>query len=364
MSIAQSLYRIVHSSTWQNLLALCTSLLTLGHGADIQAHTSGQGTSVRGGEVESVLPWGKEGLRGTLRLGDDSVPVQIIAFRGEEIDALVWNNELKTWAAVELHAGDLENLEWTEIRCAGASMCRVINYRIASARMDTSQSTMHGHGDDAMHGYGDNSDIWLYQVEYAVSENPPASEWRNVCDPVFGDDRGGIFVDGHDKGDGTWNPGGYTFSCTSGVIAKCAREWGYKPWKTLMTDSGQAVALEPLHRACVRAARADYCGNGQSSTRDGTRIDMVDIYGFNRRITGTGMHREATFSPDGAVSIARTRWPLGAGGPGSGPTPVPGPWIDLPACRLPRHVPGSRRTQALIEVWSHHQLHDDALEPR
>lgn len=343
------LNRIVHPSTWRSLLALCTSLMMLGEGADSQAHTSGQGTSARGGAAESVLPRGEETLRGTLHVGDDSLPAQITAFRGEYVDALVWKKKPGIWVAVELHAGDLEDLEWTETRCAGASMCTVITYRIAGATMDTSQNTMHEHGDNAMPGHGDNSDIWLYRVEYSVTGSPSSSEWRNVCDPVLGDDRAGIFVDGHDKGEGRWNPGGYTFSCSSGVIAKCARVWGYKPWKTLMTDAGQAVELEPLHRACVRAARADYCGNGQSSTREGTQIDMVDIYGFNRRITGTGMRREASFSPDGAVSIARTRWPLAAASP---------------ACRLPRHMPGSDDPRALIEVWSHPQPHDAALAPR
>src|SRR5262245_27095970 len=48
----------------------------------------------------------------------------------------------------------------------------------------------------------------------------------------------------------------FTFGCTTGVIAKCYR-WGYRPWLT-----GYPTSIAPIHWACTRAARADYCGNG------------------------------------------------------------------------------------------------------
>jgi hypothetical protein len=70
-----------------------------------------------------------------------------------------------------------------------------------------------------------------------------------------------------------------TFACTNGVLAKCAR-WGYKPWTT-----ASGVDLAPLHRACVRAAAADFCSDGTSYTTDGTQIDVFDIYGFIRSAT-------------------------------------------------------------------------------
>ena len=63
------------------------------------------------------------------------------------------------------------------------------------------------------------------------------------------------------------------FACTaSGVAAKCARNWGYKPW---------SPALAPYYSACLIAARADYCQNEQSFTRDGTLVDLFDSESIN-----------------------------------------------------------------------------------
>ncbi len=59
----------------------------------------------------------------------------------------------------------------------------------------------------------------------------------------------------------------FTLSCAArGVVAKCAH-WKYRPW---------SAAEAPLHRACVRAARADYCGNDDPVTVDNTEIDLFD----------------------------------------------------------------------------------------
>jgi hypothetical protein len=83
---------------------------------------------------------------------------------------------------------------------------------------------------------------------------------------------------------GTWNTDGsyaggsqFTFACTNGVIAKCTR-WGYRPYDRAIKDNttGPAISLAPYHQACVRAAMADYCGNGKSMTKDGTLIDIYD----------------------------------------------------------------------------------------
>jgi hypothetical protein len=95
-----------------------------------------------------------------------------------------------------------------------------------------------------------------------------------------------------------------TFACTSGALGKCVR-FGYKPWKT--------VAGRPLtefHAACVRMVRADYCGNGRSHTRDGTRIDIWDRLGIQRRDQPADRPTlfEAAWSPAGAVWVNVPRW--------------------------------------------------------
>jgi hypothetical protein len=102
--------------------------------------------------------------------------------------------------------------------------------------------------------------------------------------------------------------GKLTLACETGVITKCIR-WGYKPWTS---RDGQSLA--ELHQACTRMARADYCGDGQSHTREGTLIDMYDRMGVLAATTESSpewdlsrVSFEAAWAPDGATCLARTR---------------------------------------------------------
>jgi hypothetical protein len=103
-------------------------------------------------------------------------------------------------------------------------------------------------------------------------------------------------------------PGKFTFACENGAIAKCI-DWGYKPWEM---KNGRSLA--EMHQACTRMARADYCGNGRSHTREDTAIDMYDRLGLLTRTTmatagwdpGQASF-EAAWTPDGASCLARTR---------------------------------------------------------
>lgn len=101
----------------------------------------------------------------------------------------------------------------------------------------------------------------------------------------------------------------FTFGCTTGVVAKCYR-WGYRPWVTGFGD------LTTMHQICTRVARADYCGNGVSHTRDGTLINVWDNLPSPGPIrvkgpTPLGMLFEAGWSTRGAVCLSHTRWLLG-----------------------------------------------------
>jgi hypothetical protein len=157
----------------------------------------------------------------------------------------------------------------------------------------------------------------------------------------------GLFVDGRWNDDGSWQPGGYTFACTSGVITKCARSWGYKPWKHLLAPMGYPVDMRPLHQACTRAARADYCGDGISHTRNGTMIDMFDIHGFNRKEQVPEFIAEAGFTPRGARWVSRERWPRQPANDK--------PWVALSTCRRPKSAAPATDDPVLIEVWSRRQ---------
>lgn len=71
-----------------------------------------------------------------------------------------------------------------------------------------------------------------------------------------------------------------------------------------------------MHWTCTRLARADYCGNGVSHTRDGTLINVWDnlpapgpIQGHGH--TPFGMVFEAGWDTGGAVCLSHERWLLG-----------------------------------------------------
>lgn len=97
-----------------------------------------------------------------------------------------------------------------------------------------------------------------------------------------------------------------TMTCSSGAIGKCAR-FGYKPW----ARGPRGEDLLPLHAACVRMARADYCGDGVGHTKDGTPIDIHDDLGIQTpgAEPGDGFTFEAGWSGEGAVCVHHTRWP-------------------------------------------------------
>jgi hypothetical protein len=91
-----------------------------------------------------------------------------------------------------------------------------------------------------------------------------------------------------------------TFSCLSGVIAKCTR-LGYRSWA--------GPELTEMLQTCLRAARADYCGTGTPHTCSNAVMDMADRYGIQRREPSPGDLLEADWTPDGAVCLERPRLP-------------------------------------------------------
>lgn len=145
-----------------------------------------------------------------------------------------------------------------------------------------------------------NSDVTLYKVEMQTGP----STWTSLC-PLGGEGVSGsltasgagwaVLIRGTYDTTATASelsttntvPGAgseVTIACTNGVIAKCARQWGYKPWKSAPNHiNGFEHDLRPYHQMCLRAARADYCSDGSSFTVDGTMIDIEDTRGFVQR---------------------------------------------------------------------------------
>lgn len=127
--------------------------------------------------------------------------------------------------------------------------------------------------------------------------------WKNACAPNADGETWGLplkLPSGHPGRDGE-----ITISCISGVVAKCVR-WGYPPWEK--GPGGEDLA--PFHAACVRMARADYCGDGEPHTKDGTSIDNFDDLGIQTRGAADDPSYvfEAGWTPHGAACVNHTRW--------------------------------------------------------
>jgi len=86
------------------------------------------------------------------------------------------------------------------------------------------------------------------------------------------------------------NPNKFILACTAtGVDSKCARGWGFRPWAETQAwvfdptaDGGlgawglQSFDLKPYYDVCTNAARAAYCQDDRSYTKNGTLVDLFD----------------------------------------------------------------------------------------
>lgn len=148
---------------------------------------------------------------------------------------------------------------------------------------------------------GTATDGARFPVELAVVERTERIERVEViidgmpaCAP--GDE--GVFVEGawNETGAFVDEPDALTYACMSGVIAKCVN-WGYAPWD---------VGTE-MHQTCTRLARADYCGDGNSWTLNGTIIDIYDTHGIQTPVQDE-LSFEAAWGGSGALCINDTRY--------------------------------------------------------
>ena len=127
-----------------------------------------------------------------------------------------------------------------------------------------------------------NSDVWSYLVQFRAGNGT----WHPLCMDANNNAVYAIALDGRwnygrgvpTGGDHVDDPSAFTFACKGlGAIAKCVFPIGYKPWETV-----NGVSLAPYHQACTRALRADYCGDGNSWTVNGRKIDLWDGIGVQQ----------------------------------------------------------------------------------
>jgi hypothetical protein len=160
-----------------------------------------------------------------------------------------------------------------------------------------------------------------------VTDNEPAAP--GICkshisprhdDPDPLHHRGVTVVRGFWDATGAWQdePGMVTLSCDAnansagtqqfveadGAVTKCARQFLLDP-----------AAFPDAFQACIRMARADYCGDGHPHTFMGTGIGVgTPRNPITRADCSDGGCFEASWSKDGAVCVSRPRWT----GPGMG----------------------------------------------
>jgi hypothetical protein len=139
------------------------------------------------------------------------------------------------------------------------------------------------------------SDVWLYDLDVKLG----GGGWQPLCVDQHGEPTEAILL-----GD-VWDPttaarvsprpaGALTFACRDAALAKCV-EYGYRPWA--------GASLAEHHQACTRMVRADYCGDGQSHTSNGTPVHVLDAIGVQQLDANVDFVTEAEWGPNGAVCL-------------------------------------------------------------
>ena len=151
-----------------------------------------------------------------------------------------------------------------------------------------------------------DADILLH----SFSTRDAQQGWHNPCIADRSGHREGFPLPGRWDDAGRFHPGSeyIAITCTDGAQAKCVR-FGYKPWK----NSADGRSLVPLYESCIRMTRADYCGDGTATTRDGTEVEIFDDHGVWTPDNLPGFRFEAGWTPQGAVCVRHTRIPQNIG---------------------------------------------------
>lgn len=141
--------------------------------------------------------------------------------------------------------------------------------------------------------------VWLHTFSMQAADGA----WRNICEAGPDGRRQGFPIAGRPGADGSFaqaEPGVLEFACTSGALGKCVR-FGYPPWGG---EPGQSLAL---YNACIRMVRADYCGDGSPTTKEGQRIDIYDDGGVQIPANEPEMDFEAGWTAQGAACVRHVR---------------------------------------------------------
>ena len=271
------------------VLALCASYCTAGvidTSTSEQAGIQLQGIQLQGIQLQGMTMQGFQFAGATLN------GVALVNLRVQRGELIAERNHVTLRGASLLGAhlqAQVMNLDANPPVTAG------IEYRITNIVRE-----------DSKYDPTNTGSTFLYTLDQNVDNS---GSWQPACPVDFDGRHVAIPLAA------TWDEHGarlessslFTFGCTTGVIAKCYR-WGYRPWVTGYGD------LAAMHWACTRLARADYCGDGVSHTRDGTWVNVWDNLAAPGPVQEHGAHHlpgmlfEAGWNTGGAVCLGRTRW--------------------------------------------------------
>lgn len=169
--------------------------------------------------------------------------------------------------------------------------------------------------------YAHVKDVWTYSMS---AKSSAGDVWPSICEDTTGGPVPMIPIVGSywdlDTGNRIDNDKTMTMGCTSGAIGKCVRI-GYRNWATGTSckghdrdrdkkkDNCEQVPLKDHHQACTRMIRADYCGNGQSHTLNGTVISVMDYLQPIILLDEEKWQIEARWTPSGAICLTEARHP-------------------------------------------------------
>jgi hypothetical protein len=155
--------------------------------------------------------------------------------------------------------------------------------------------------------WNDSAQAYTYTVSLATDQG-----WVSPCGTQGGVPVPVVFLSGSwDMASGSPTNAQHvmTPACFGSALAKCVL-WGYAPWASATECDGSKCRTRSLadwHQACTRMVRADYCGDGQPHTRNGTPIDPWDVLNIQSRSPET-WEMEAEWAEDGGHCIRHTRW--------------------------------------------------------
>jgi hypothetical protein len=247
-----------------------------------------QGIQPQGIQPQGIQPQGTQAagvaLLGTDLLAADLLGVEIgsVDLRGTTAASDLQPFELSSGPGISTGAGDYISVGGASaaghyavahLVDAAGNPAEDLDLYIADERADPVPNLLH-RGDEQA-----NDDVTLYTV---FAFNRSSGQWGSLC--PFHAATGGATAMA--IAEDPSRPSRFIFACTAnGVDAKCARGWGFRPWRDehayLWDDASndwvdQTFAGKPFYDACKIAARAAYCQDRQSFTREGTLVDLFD----------------------------------------------------------------------------------------